>query len=431
MITIRETPYDFNAALDRIEKVVAADLGKVLPSREYAEFSAEEYARRYARLKVLMDAEGIDAALFTQEENVRYFSGYLSVLWVSKFRPLTALIPADISVDSAVLVSGQELANARATAWVEGPASFSPQHPPMPYLADLVTERVGAKARVGIELGFGQRLGMNIEQLKHLETLLPGVEFVDITPLAECVRMLKSPAEVEVMREGCRISCEGVRAGWEALKVGISEREILSAIGAKMFQLGAELSTQKACFFGIMAGERLELSNAVGTDKVRMAPGDMVMVDGGANYRGYLTDFIRQASIGPIKAEQQKWFDISVEANKRTVEAIRPGVVASDVYDTAIGVFAQHGLAELNKMTIVGHGIGADVHELPWIGERGTVYTSETVLREGMVLSIEPTFASAKGKGPFGHFIVENMVAITATGTDLLTDSLPDTLWVA
>jgi Xaa-Pro aminopeptidase len=431
MITTRTTAFDFNAGLDLIETVEAADLGKELPQRRWAEFPAEEYARRYARLKTLMEAERIDAALFTQEENVRYFSGYLSVLWVSKFRPLTALLPTDIAVDSAVLVSGQELGNAKATAWVERPESFSPQHPPMPYLASLIKERVGAKARIGIELGFGQRLGMNIEQLLELEALLPEVEFVDITPLSECVRMLKSPAEIDVMREGCRISCEGVRAGWEAIKVGISERDILSVIAARMFELGAEVGSQKGSCFGIMAGERLNLSNAVANGNLKMAKGDMVLVDGGANYKGYVTDFIRQASIGPVDPETQKWIDVATEANRRTIEAIRPGVVASDVYDVALQVFAEHGLEKYNKMTIVGHGIGADIHELPWLGEAGTVYTSETKLREGMVLSIEPVLASDPEKGPFGRFIVEQMVAITATGTELLTGSIPETVWIA
>jgi Xaa-Pro dipeptidase len=299
----------------------------------------------------------------------------------------------------------------------------------MPYLADLLKEMIGERGRVGIELGFGQRLGMSYEQLKQLESLVPGIEFVDIAPLAETVRMLKSPAEIEVMRRACEISCEGVRAGWEILRPGISEREIVTAMATRMFELGAEVSTQKASCFAIMAGERLLFSNAVGTDKLRMTAGDMVLVDGGANYKGYVTDFIRQASLGPVAPDTQRWLDVSIESNLRAVEAIKPGAVASDVYDTALRVFAEHGLEKYNRMTIVGHGVGADIHELPWIGEAGTVYSSATVLREGMVLAIEPVLVAPK-EGPFGRYIVENMVVITANGTERLTDSLPDSVWV-
>jgi Xaa-Pro aminopeptidase len=429
MITIRETPFDFNAGLDAIEKVGASSSGKDVQARPWAEFPAEEYARRYARLKTLMNGEGIDAALFTQEENVRYFTGYLSVLWVSRFRPLTAVIPADPSMDAGLLVSGQELPNAEATSWVEAPRRFSPQEPPMPHLAKLLQDTVGSKARVGIELGFGQRLGMSIEQLKQLESLVPDIEFVDITPLSECVRMLKSPAELDVMRQGCIISCEGVRAGWEALRPGMSERDVVAVMGKRMFELGAEVSTGKASCLAIMGGTRLLLSNAVATDKAALTTGDMVLVDGGANYKGYVTDFIRQASLGPIKPDTQHWLDVSIESNHATMDAIRPGVVASDVYDVALGVFAAYGLEKYNRMNIVGHGIGADIHELPWIGEAGVVYTSDTVLREGMVLSIEPILA-APPEGPFGRYIVENMVAITSDGTELLTGSISDGMWV-
>jgi Xaa-Pro dipeptidase len=429
MITVRDKVYDFNSGLDLIEGVRAEDLGKQLPDRPWAEFPGIEYARRYARLKVLMEAEGIDAALFTQEENVRYFSGYLTVLWVSKFRPLTAVIPADLQVDASVLVSEQELNNAEGTSWVGAPRTFPPQAPPMPYLADILRATVGEKGRVGIELGFGQRLGMSYEQLKELESLVPGIEFVDITPLASCVRMLKSPLEIDVMRIACEISCEAVRAGWESLRPDMTERDIVTVMGSRMFELGAEVSTQKASCLAIMGGERLLYSNAVGSDRSRIATGDMVLIDGGANYKGYVTDFIRQASIGPVATETQRWLDVTIESNHRTIEAIKPGVVASDVYDEAQRVFAAHGLQRYNRMTIVGHGVGADIHELPWIGEAGTVYSSSTALREGMVLAIEPVLAAPKD-GPYGRYIVENMVAVTENGTQLLTHSLQDSVWV-
>lgn len=429
MITIRDTAFDFNAGLDAIEPVGAADLGKVLAGRPWAEFPADEYAQRYARLRVLLDREGIDAALFTQEENVRYFSGYLSVLWVSKFRPLMAVLPADVSVEAAVLVSGQEMENARGTSWVENPQVFSPQHPPMPYLAQLLTSMVGDHARVGVELGFGQRLGLNIEQLRELEQLLPDVELVDVTPLSECVRMLKSAREVDLLRTSSEISCRAVRAGWEALRPGMTEHDVAAVIGSTMLALGAEIGSARGSFLGIAAGSRLTLSNALATDKEPLAAGDTVMIDGGASYKGYLTDFIRQATLGPVDPDARRWLDAAIDSNHRAIDALKPGVVAADVYETAMVAFGDHGLRGHNRMTIIGHGIGVDVHELPWIGEGGVVYTADTVLRENMVVAIEPGLATLP-EGPRGRFIVENIVAVTAGGPELLTASLPDDMWV-
>jgi Xaa-Pro aminopeptidase len=431
MITPRTTPYNFNAALDIIEPLTAADLGKKLEAKEWAEFEPEEYELRYARLAALMKIEGIDAALFTQEENVRYFSGYLTVLWISRFRPFVALLPADTTRSSSVLTSGQEVGNLNGTSWVEDPRSFSPQVPPIPYMAGMIKDILPEGGKIGIEIGFGQRLGMNIEQLLELEGMLPDVEFVDITPLAETVRMLKSAAEIAFITEAARISCDAVAKGWESVKVGGNERAVLAVMAAEMYGQGAEVSGTKQSVFGIMSGERLALSNAVATDKRSFVEGDMMMIDGGATYHGYVTDFIRQLSIGPVDALTQKWFDVAIEANSAAIAAIKPGVLASDVYDAAMAIFKAHDLFKYNKSTIVGHGIGADIHELPWLGEAGTVYTSDTTLREGMVLSIEPIIASSADDAPFGHFIVEDMVVVTATGAEIITGTISTELWIA
>src|SRR5690348_17406139 len=92
--------------LDVIERIDGRELKLHVPP--YAEFTDEEFARRYGRLRALMDLEDVDAALLTQEENVRYFTGYLTVLWGSKFRPLVAIVPRDPKIAACLVVSHQE-----------------------------------------------------------------------------------------------------------------------------------------------------------------------------------------------------------------------------------------------------------------------------------------------------------------------------------
>lgn len=428
--TYRTAQYDFDAALAAIESIQADDLPKRLTCPEYAEFEATEYERRYARLAALMAADDIDGALLTQKENVRYFTGYLSVLWISNFRPLVGVVPTDPDKDAAVIVSGQERANADITSWVDRRLAFPPQESPIEYIADALRDAGLGRARIGLELGFGQRLGMNQQQFHELQVALPDVEFVDVTPLTQAVRMLKSAPEVERIARACAISCAGVRAGWESLREGVSERELLSTMASEMFRAGAEVGTKPA-FFGIQAGERWWLSNAVASD-YRVKRGDMVLVDGGATFRGYTCDFIRQASLGPLSSAQQEWFELMVEANAATRAAIRAGVKASEVYGASLRFLDDHGVGKFNRMNIVGHGVGADVHELPWVGESEVVYTADTQLRAGMVLAIEPgiTVASA-ADGPEGHFIVEEILEVTDSGSRVLTGDLSPQLWVA
>src|SRR4051812_18212992 len=108
MLRFRDDVFDFNRALDVIEGVTAEQLERRIHGGEYADFDSAEFAQRYARLAALMQLEEFDAVLLTQEENVRYFTGYLSVLWVSKFRPYLAILPANATEDAALLVSTQE-----------------------------------------------------------------------------------------------------------------------------------------------------------------------------------------------------------------------------------------------------------------------------------------------------------------------------------
>ena len=94
-------------------------------------------------------------------------------------------------------------------------------------------------------------------------------------------------------------------------------------------------------------------------------------------------------------------------------------MVAHEVYATAQASFAANGLAGNNRSNIIGHGIGMDIHEIPWIGDP-SVYTSDIVLREGMVLSIEPALVQ-KDEDLAGHFTLEDVVAVTSDGARNLT----------
>ena len=152
-----------------------------------------------------------------------------------------------------------------------------------------------------------------------------------------------------------------------------------------------------------------------------------------------MTDFIRTASFGPVNDITATWYNISHEANSAAIAAIKPGVVASEVYEAAIDVFRKHGLGDYNATTIIGHGIGADIHELPWLGEAGTVYTSATRLRAGMVLSIEPVLGTRLGpvadqngaEVPVGVMIVEEMVVVREGGAELITGGVTPEIWIA
>jgi Xaa-Pro aminopeptidase len=429
MISYRTSQPDFNRYLDAIEPVGPADLPLTITSPDYADFESEEFQQRYERLRVLMKLENMDAVLVSQEENVRYFTGFLTALWVSKFRPLVGIVPTDTSRPAGLILPQQERANAEATSWIKSLTIYPAQEPPISYVVGALKERGLGKRRIGLELGFGQRLGMNQEQFHQLVQAMPEVEFVDATPIFQAVRMLKTPAEIERLAMACKISEAGTEAGWRALRSGMTEREILSVMAAKMYELGAEVGT-KPSFFGILAGDRWRLANGVASE-YRIGPGDLILIDGGATYRGYVCDFIRQACLGRPSSQQLRWFDAVVKATDAAAAVVSPGVACHTVYNAALSYLTECGLVQFNRMNIIGHGLGMDIHELPWIGAHESVYTSGTTLRAGMVLTIEPGItAPDETSGPKGHFIVEDVIVVTPTGARTLTSHLSKAVWI-
>ncbi len=421
---------DFNAMLRAMRGVDGTAFEVRAEAAPYAEFEASEYATRYARAVRLMEEREIDALLLTHELNVRYFSGYLTILWESRFRSLMLLLPRDPSLGPTLIVPGQETGNAVGTSWVPDRVIYPDQENPIPFAVGALRDKGLANARVGMELGFGQRLGMTQEDFDALRNGLPEATIESATELIQAVRMLKSPAEVERVRRACEISQVAVREGFGALREGMTEKELGAVLGAAMFREGAELSSRPSFLTVSSYPGRPMMVNSLASDYA-IQRGDMVMLDGGATHGGYATDFIRQACLGEPTDDQRRWFDICIEANDACITAVGPGATGADVYEAGLAVFERHGLAKYNLINIVGHGTGMEVHELPWLGERDVVYSSDTRLEPGMVLCVEPVIAGMDGpEARAGIFIVEDKLLVTDTGCEVLTQSLSKDLWV-
>ena len=116
---------NFNTMLKSLRGVDGAGLQLAANTPPFAEFPLSEYASRYARAVRLMEEAGIDALLLTHELNVRYFSGYLTILWESRFRSLMLLLPRDPAIAPTLIFPGQETGNAQGTSWVANRALVS------------------------------------------------------------------------------------------------------------------------------------------------------------------------------------------------------------------------------------------------------------------------------------------------------------------
>ncbi len=391
----------------------------------YAAFPQEEYVERHRKLQAEMADRDIDAILVTGKENVVYFSGLETVGWDSKHRPLGLIIPGD---GEPVLVIPESLAYvAEATSWVAdvrlwgGFKRSGIPRDPVVAIADAIKDLGLDSGRLGLELGYGTRIAMSQADYIQLAALLDGAELVDNAEAIWALRMIKSPAEIEVMREVCAHTCEAFRVGFEAMRAGMTERGLAGIIFAEM----ALRTNFRPGFVGIRSGTlKYTMMNVPPFDKP-LEPGDLVVVDAGAIVKDYWSDMMRMASIGEPTAEQQRFFDVDLEAQRAGMRAVRPGAPVGDPCQAALDVINDSGLGEhVPSLERVGHGLGMEVHEPPSLALNGT-----TPIEPGMILTVEPIFSDLPNYS-IGNFAMEQILLVTETGTELLTP-FTDELWIA
>jgi Xaa-Pro aminopeptidase len=385
----------------------------------YSLFAATEYYERVERARIAMDEAGVDGLLLTSKENVAYFGGIRTIGWTSKHRPLGVLVPA-ASDQPVVMVLPETLMEvAEATSWVTELRPWGgwrrPDAPrdPIVGIATAVAELgIGAGSTLGLELGYGQRLGMSQSDFSGLQERLTGVNLTDGGPLLWRLRMLKSSAEIEALRAACDATSRGFQRGFDALRPGMTERELSAIILSELSLASGEMPG----FLMVRSGQqKYGMINCEPFEKP-MEPGDLVVVDVGAQYHYYWSDFMRMASVGEPTAEQRRFFEANLAAQQAGMDAIAPGVTCGEVFERTHQVLVDAGLGEhVDGMERIGHGVGLDPHEPPSI-ERG----SSAVIEENMVLTVEPIFWD-KPAHEVGNFAIEDMVVVTETGAERIS----------
>jgi len=391
----------------------------------YSAFAREEYETRHRKLQDEMAARDLDAILVTGKENVVYFSGLETVGWDSKHRPLGLLVPAS---GEPVLVIPESLAYvAEATSWVAnvrlwgGFKRIGIPPDPVAAIAEAIKDMGLHNGRLGLELGYGTRLAMSQADYLQLAESLNSAQLVDNAEAIWSLRLIKSPAEVEVMRQVCDHTCEAFRVGFEAMRGGMTERELAGIIFAEM----ASRTNYRPGFIGIRSGKvKYTMMNVPPFEKP-LEPGDLVVVDGGAIVKDYWCDMMRMASIGEPSLEQRRFFDVDLEAQRAGMAAVKPGARVSEPCQAALDVIVDAGLGEhVPSLERVGHGLGLEVHEPPSLALGG-----EALIEPGMILTVEPIFSDLPDFA-IGNFAMEQILLVTETGTELLTP-FTDELWIA
>jgi len=419
---------NFDDALASIDGIDGAgtDLGERSPV--WPDFPIEEYRRRYARLSVLMAAQGLDVLVLTQEEAVRYLSGYNSVVWaVGRWLPTVLIAARDPR--RAVLIAAQfDAGCAAGTSWVGQVDTYHDAGEiPAKVAGHLAAVGAGSK-RAGFELSPGSFMALPQQLVTAITGSLPAPPR-DASRIISALRMVKSPLEVERVRRSVGAAVAGYRAGLEAARAGMTEKELVAIISSTMYRSGATAGT-KPLFVNCVSGRtRYPLVDSPASDNV-LAEGDIVFVDGGGASDGYVSDILRLIGVGRLRAEDERYAAVAADATRSMVDAVRPGVRVSQLITTAAEHVAAAGLTE-QVGEIAGHGIGLELWERPLIKVHDSP-DDDVSLRPGMVLCLEPILAPAHPDGGLaGIFVFEQQVLVTAGGCEVLSGELPADLWRA
>jgi len=408
----------------------------------FADCSREEFERRTAGLREEMERRGVDALLLTSETNVRYATGFYEVGWIIPAYFHAAVIPRRADLPSAIFCPEGDQTQAQAS-WIDTvirwdfPVGFYTSRVG-DSLVDAMVEwfgRIGlAGGTIATEMGAHARIGLSVEAFDRLRAELPDVRWSDCGDVLSPVRAIKSDEELRRLREAARISCLGVRAGFEALHSGATEREIANVMAASMYGNGAS----GIGFMSLYAGpDRALWADSIPRREMAVSPGSLLQFDGGCTYDGYFCDFKRMASVGEPTADQRRFYEIARASEQAAIEAVAPGVTCGEVYEASQRVIRDAGYGDFVDWcqsmgwSGIGHGLGLDIHELPGLSIGNT-----TRLQPGMVLAIEPFFFH-DGRYPLwevpGKYGCEDVILVTDAGHEVLTpDSLISRdLWVA
>jgi Xaa-Pro aminopeptidase len=341
-----------------------------------------------------LKSAGADALLVTSPVNVRYLTGFTgedSFLIVG--RGLT------------VLVSDSRFETQIAEECPGLDAHIRPR-------TKTITEAVGEVAERSkvMKLAFESNTTSYAQWQALTQTVKP-LELVPQPDLVETLRLIKDDGELAQIREAIQQAERGFQLLKASLSPEMTEQQAANELERGMRHFGAK----QAAFDSIVAvGPRAALPHARPTS-ARIGDAGFLLVDWGArNSGGYHSDLTRMVVTGTISPKLEKLYRVVLQAQRRGIEAVRPGVLAGEVDSAARNAIRQAGWAE-NFGHGLGHGIGLEIHEGPRVSQN-----SKVELKPGMVITVEPGIYLPG----WGGIRIEDDVLVTRTGHEVLT-SLP------
>lgn len=329
----------------------------------------------------------LDGMLISGQQNIYYLTGFwgtAGTLFISDKRRLF-VTDARYSLIAKKTVEGFDIIETRSA----------------------LTEIAKVIAEDGLsKIGFEDTVSYGYYQA--VSAAFAAYETVAVNNFVEEIRMVKDEAEIALIRKACQISDQAFLDVLDFIKPGKTELEVANFLDFRMRELGATSTSFETI---AASGYRSSMPHGVASNKV-IATGETLTLDFGCYYQHYVSDMTRTIHIGQVTDQEREIYDLVLKANQALIEVAKAGMTYRDYDKVARDVLVEAGYGEAFTHGI-GHGMGLDIHELPFFG------AGKGELAAGMVVTDEPGIYL---EGLYGVRIEDDLL-ITETGCEVLTQA--------
>ena len=373
------------------------------------DFEPAEYQQRCLTAQRAMHARQCDVMLLCTEVEIRYYTGFRTSFWLSPTRPWFVLLP----LEGMPIAIVPEIGASLMQQCYIGELLTWPSPRPHDEGVSLLLQKLKDYRRIGLPMGAGSSLRMPLADLQRLQHSLTSAEFVDCNDLIVEQRLVKSEAEIALIASICEAASAAFAQAPKLFSAGQTMQDAFRSFRVALLENGAE----EVPYLVGGAGAMGYAGVIAPPNEAKLQAGDVLMLDTGASLRGYFCDFdrnfaIERASDACARAYAKLW-----EATEAALQAARPGVSAEQLYGvmhSSLGVSGND--IDIGRM---GHGLGMQLTEEPSL-----MPGDSTVLRPGMVLTLEPSIEITPGC----IMVHEENILITEHQPQLLSHRTPPEL---
>ena len=343
------------------------------------DFLEAEFYQRTEKTQKLMYERGLDAILLCTEAEVRYYTGFRSLFWQSPTRPWFVIIPQSGKPIAIIPEIGRDLME---RTWVDEIITW-----PSPRREDdgvsLLVKVLKGSNKIGLLKGEEASLRMPLNDFETLNSKING-SFIDCSDLVKEVRLVKSELEINIIRQVCSIASCAFDRAHQLFHIGQPLDQAFRDFKIALLEAGAE----EVPYLVGGAGQDGYSDVISPPSNQLLKNGDILMLDTGSSLKGYFCDFDRNWAIGKASNLAKTAYSKLYNATEVALKKIRPGMTCAQVF-SLINSSLGEGDSDIGRM---GHGLGIQLTEYPSL-----MLNDKTVLRENMVITIEPSLSYGDG----------------------------------